>query len=135
VGSEAGGLTLAFARSATATEASTNDCALSFRDGALSLRGLRDIVEQEDLGPLPLAPCQAGAVLLGERLSSSAVLLKGAQQARKAHETGIGLVLAAALSEILGHEKSEEDPADRDALLDELRALAANYANDAAMRE
>ena len=62
-------------------------------------------------------------------------MIEGAQQARRAREAGLGFILSAGLLNTLNDAKAEDDLDRRDALLDELRALARTYSDDAAVRE
>jgi hypothetical protein len=84
---------------------------------------------------LPLGLCDAASTLFGERLPSPASLLDGSKQARVSREPGLGLILAAALFTTRNDAKAENDLARRDALLEELRALARAFPEDAAARE
>jgi hypothetical protein len=128
VRTEAKGLIFALARSVTAIDAS----AFPY---ATALVGLRDEVRRQSLGSLPLALCEAALHISGERLPSSDSLIEGAREARRSSEPGVGTILAVALYDALHLATEEDDLARRDALLDELRALARAYPNDAAVRE
>jgi hypothetical protein len=101
--------------------------------GALS--GLRDAAVQHNLGSLPLALCEVARTFLNERPFPTVSLIEGVQQARRSREAGLGLVLSAGLFNTLIYAKAEDDLARRDALLDQLRGLARDYPDDAAVRE
>jgi hypothetical protein len=128
VRTETEGLILALARSVTAIDQSK-------RPYAAALFGLWDDARRQNLGPLPLALCDAAESLFGGRLPSSAPLIEGAKRARESREPGLGSILAAALFNTLQDAKEEDDLPRRDALLAELRALARAYPDDAAVRE
>jgi hypothetical protein len=61
--------------------------------------------------------------------------IEGTQQAIRSREQGLGFILAFGLLNTLIHAKDENELARRDTLLDELRALARSYPDDAAVRE
>jgi hypothetical protein len=61
--------------------------------------------------------------------------MEGAGEARKSGEPGLGFLLAVGLFHSLNDAKAEGDLARRDALLDELRALARDYPDDTVVRE
>ena len=124
---EAEYLILTLARSVIAL----NTSAIHFCE---ALRGLRDTAVRQNLGSLPIALCEASRTLFSERNSSPASMIEGVQQARRSRETGFGLILAAGLVNTLNQAKTEDDLAGRDALLGELRNLAQDYPNDAAVR-
>jgi hypothetical protein len=124
---EAERLILALAQSITAINASTAPC-------SAALVGLRDEARRQNLRPLPLALCEAAVRLFGERLPSSDLLIQGSREAERSPELGVGLVLAAALVNTAGDARANGDLARRDALLDELRALARAYP-DVGVRE
>jgi hypothetical protein len=118
----------ALARAVIALDAS----AISFGE---ALRGLRDTAAQYNLGSLPLALCEMARTLFGERPSSFECVIEGTQQAIRSREAGLGFILAAGLFNTLIHAKAEDDLARRDTLLDELRALARSYPDDAVVRD
>jgi hypothetical protein len=99
-----------------------------------ALRGFRDTASQYNLGSLPLALCEMARTLFGERPSFECVI-EGTQQAIRSREAGLGFILASGLLNTLNNAKDEDDLARRDTLLDELRALARSYPDDAAVRE
>jgi hypothetical protein len=115
VRAEAESLIFALARSITTIDPST-------ASQSAALVGLGDEARRQNLGPLPLALCDAAVILFGERLSSSDSLIKGAHEAQRLPELRVGLVLAAGLVNTLGDAKAHDYLAHRDALLDELRA-------------
>jgi hypothetical protein len=127
VRAEAEGLILALARSIMAID-------LGSIHYASALRDLRGVASRLNLRPLALALCDGAATLFGECLGSLAALIDGARQARELHEPGVGLVLGAALFTTLDPAKLEEGFGRRDALLDELRALATAYPDVAPLR-
>jgi hypothetical protein len=128
VRAEAEGLILALARSITEFDKSTID-------SGEALASLRDTAVQQDLGSLPLALCEAALrVLTRTPLPSPASLIEGTRQARRAPQPGLALVLAAGLHHTLIDATAQGDLAGRDALLDELRALARAYPDEAAVR-
>jgi hypothetical protein len=99
-------------------------------------RELLDTAVQQNLGALPIALCEASReFFLGERSSSPAALIEGAQQVRRSREAGFGFILAAGLFRTLHKAEAEGDLARRDDLLDELRALARSFPDDAAVRD
>jgi hypothetical protein len=100
-----------------------------------ALRGLRDTASRHHLGALPLTLCEAAGSLLGEQAFSFESVIEGSQQARRAHEAGLGLILSASLFNTLIDARGKDDLNRRDALLDELRALARDYPDDAAVRD
>jgi hypothetical protein len=118
----------ALARAIIAFDTST----ISFGE---ALRGLRDTAAQYNLGALPLALCEAARTFFGERALSPTSVIEGVQHARRSREAGLGLILSAGLLNTLADAKAENDLACRDTLLDELRALARTYPDDAAVRE
>ena len=123
---EAKYLILALARSVTPDASAIYFCG--------ALWGLRDTAVQHNLGSLLLALCDAARTLFGERSSSPVSLIEGGQQVRRAREAGLGLILSAGLLALI--EPKEEDDLDRrDALLNELRALAREFPDDAAIRD
>jgi hypothetical protein len=124
---EAKYLIFALARSVTTLDTRT----ISFGE---ALRGLRDKAAQYDLGSLPLALCEIARTLFSERPSSLVPVIAGVQQARRSREAGLGFILSAGLFNMLIYAKAEGDLARRDALLDELHALARTFPDDAAVR-
>ncbi len=128
VTTEANALSLGLARAIVAID----DSGVPF---ALALRGLPEAAGQRSLGQVALALCQAAVALLNERPEYPSALLDGALQARQSRISGIGLPLGAAIVNTLDPDKAEDALARRDALLDELRALAAAWPGDAAVRE
>jgi hypothetical protein len=102
---------------------------------ASALRGLQSTTSDKDLGPIPLALCQAATSLFGRESASPTALMSGIQQVRKSPEPRIGFVLATGLFNTLIDAKAEDDLSRRDALLDELRALASTYPDDPPVRE
>jgi hypothetical protein len=125
---EAEGLVFALARSITAFDQNT----VPFAE---ALVGLGDEVTRQNLGPLPLALCEAAVTFFDERLASSDALIKGAWEAKRLPELGVGFVLAAAFVNVLGEARANDYLVRRDALLVELRALAYAYPDDAAVRQ
>jgi hypothetical protein len=126
--SEAKSLIFALARSITAID-------VSILPSVAALAGLHDEARRQNLIPLPLALCKAALRLLGGALVSPDQLIEGAREARKLHEPGFGFVLGTALFNAMFDAKADDDLARRDALLDELRALPADFPDDAAVRE
>jgi hypothetical protein len=118
----------ALARAVVAIDTST----LSFGE---VLSGLRNTAVQYNLGALLLALCEAARTFFEEHPSSPASVIEGVQQARRSREAGLGFVLSGGLFNTLVYAKAEDDLARRDSLLDELRALARTYPDDAAVRE
>ncbi|HEU0157292.1 MAG TPA: hypothetical protein VFQ82_14560 [Stellaceae bacterium] len=129
VRTEAESLIFAFARSITALD----ENAFPY---AAALLGLGDEARQNQLGPLPLALCDAARLLLfGESLPLSNTLIDGVRELRRSGKPGLGLVLAAGLFNTLSYVKEENDRARRDALLGELRVLAQTDPDGAAVRQ
>ena len=101
---------------------------------ASALHALLKVAVASELGALPRAICESAATMFGERLGSSPRLFADARDATLL-DPGVLFVLATGLLNTLNHAKAEGDLRRRDALLDELRALAAAHADAASVRE
>ena len=84
------------------------------------------------LSPLPQALCQCAASLIGQLDAVDADNLLRAIPNADLYARSL---IAMGLVNTLNHAKAEENLPRRDALLEELRALAAHYPDDAAVRE
>jgi hypothetical protein len=124
---EAEGLAFALARSVSAID-------VSALPQVVSLAALRDEAERLDLGSIAVALCQSASMAFG-RSTSPASLIEGAREARRSRATGLGIVLSTGLYDASIKAKEAGQLADRDASLDELRALARAFPDDAAVRE
>jgi hypothetical protein len=100
-----------------------------------ALVGLQDAARQQKLAPTFLALCDAASSLLGARLASPDSLIEGAQQAGRSPAPGLGLLLAAALYNMLNYAGADGDRSSRDNLLEALRQIAGTYPNEAAVRQ
>ncbi len=99
----------------------------------LALWGLRFTTRELKLSGVATALCEL--VGLGENTQvRSGVLISGARQAGASEFAAIAPLLAIGLSDALNQAKAEDDLARRDALLEELRALAGAHPEDAAVR-
>src|SRR6266446_238470 len=84
---------------------------------------------------MPCALCEATFRFFNKCLPLGS-LIEGVREARRRREPGLGFVLATALYNALCDAKEVDNLApSRSALLDELRALACTYADDAFVRE
>jgi len=81
------------------------------------------------------ALCDASSGLLGESAPDLQTMRDGSREARASGLRDVGALLAVGLLNALIDSKREEKLERRDQLLDELRALAGHYADDAVVRE
>ena len=103
-----------------------------FLPHVIALLALTPIAESR-LGDPARGYCAAAGSLLGER-AEGAHIVASSQFSRKDGGPGAGL-LAVGLYNTLNHAKEETRLDRRDALLEELRALASAWPDDAAVRE
>jgi hypothetical protein len=99
------------------------------------LFGLLPTARDLELDDLPLALCQVAASLFGAHGEVDDALSRGASVARAPCCLSVTPLLAMGLANALNHAKAELDPVRRDALLAELRALAAAHLENAAVRQ
>jgi hypothetical protein len=64
-----------------------SDASMAARSAALV--GLEDEASRQNLGPLPVALCEAALTFLGVHLPSSDPLIEGAREARRLPELGV----------------------------------------------
>jgi hypothetical protein len=102
---------------------------------AATLRSLLPSTLELGAGDVFVAACQAAATLFGHRSASDEIFLRGAVEARSGALTTVAPLFAIAAFNTLNDAKAEGNLARRDALLDELRALAAAHPEDAAVCE
>ncbi len=88
-----------------------------------------------DLAVLPQAICQASAKLFGNFDTTDDTLLLGVRELISSKKASFAPLMAMGLFNTLIDAKEEEELARRDTLLDELRALAEAWPEDAAVRE
>ncbi len=100
-----------------------------------ALRGLAGHAQSLECDMASVMLCQSAITLFGEPPPRVESFLRGARQARALNLPGLAPLLAMGLFNTLNHAKAEDDLARRDALLDELRALAGAYPDDPAVRE
>jgi hypothetical protein len=100
-----------------------------------ALRSLLSETREVGAGDAWTATCQAAATLFGDLSSVDETLVRGANQARSEALGAMAPLLAVGLYNALTAAEANHDMARRDALLDELRALAAAHPADAAVRE
>lgn len=95
------------------------------------LRGLLRVARPQKCHALALALCQSANRLWEETPADGEMLCAGIHYAREVQVAGVEPLLAMGLFNTLNDAKAEDALARRDALLDELRALAAAHPGEA----
>jgi hypothetical protein len=106
-----------------------------FLQHAAALRSLLSAARELDVDHVWTASCQAAATLFYDHSLVDETLAQGAGQARSTGFRAVAPLLGMGLANAMGQAKKEDNLWRRDALLDDLRALAGAHSKDAAVRK